>query len=76
MEHLCTVLPDGDSMLLWLGARFQAVGLVQQAIDAFCKAGDSRTPSRVSKTQAMHSVEAGQLSRKSQAAGLAQHAFC
>ena len=38
MEHLCTVLPDEDAMLLQLGARFQAAGLVQQAVDAFCKA--------------------------------------
>ena len=38
MEHLCTVLPDKDAMLLQLGTRFQAAGLVQQAINAFCKA--------------------------------------
>ena len=38
MEHLSSVLPDEDAMLLQLGARFQAAGLVQQAVDAFCKA--------------------------------------
>ena len=43
MEHLCAVLPDEDTMLLRLGARFQAAGLVQQAVDAFCKARSACT---------------------------------
>ena len=51
MEHLCTVLPDEDAMLLRLGARFQAAGLVQQAVDAFCKASSVHTiSSAVRKT--------------------------
>lgn len=53
MEHLCAVLPDEDAMLLQLGARFQAAGLVQQAVDAFCKASSNHTVSQLSiKTQA------------------------
>ena len=39
MEQLCSVLPQQDALLHKLGARFQAVGLVQQAVDAFCKVG-------------------------------------
>ena len=39
MEQLYSALPQQDALLLKLGARFQAAGLVQQAVDAFCKVG-------------------------------------
>ena len=40
MEKLCAALPEQHAMLLLLGAHFQAAGLVQQAVDAFCKVPD------------------------------------
>lgn len=41
MEELCVALPEQHAMLLRLSARFQAAGLVQQAVDAFCKVPDT-----------------------------------